>query len=226
MESVPNLKCTCGNCGEVIEYPPDAVGMIVECPKCKEQSKLPEPPPFNPSEGDAPDAKPPKICPDCGSPMEPYGKVCATCNARKRRTLSLVAGVVSALFVLGVGWMFLKRFYSSPTPRPAQPSHMVLQQPLVKTPKSLKDFKISGFQLETKRGSTLVVAVGDISNISANLYLRLQADVDLLDAKGVKIGTATDHLNELLPGKTWRFIATVNDPRVKSVRFASVKEQQ
>lgn len=101
---------------------------------------------------------------------------------------------------------------------------MVLQQPRVKIPKSMKDFKIAAFGLESKRGSDLILAAGDIQNTSANLYLHIKADADLLDARGVKIGTVSDEINELRPDMTWHFLATVKDPRAKSVRFASLKE--
>jgi hypothetical protein len=46
----------------------------------------------------------------------------------------------------------------------------------------------------------------------------------LLDAKGVKIGTVSDEINELRPDMTWHFLATVKDPRAKNARFASLKE--
>jgi len=101
---------------------------------------------------------------------------------------------------------------------------MVLLQPRVKTPKSMNDFKVGPFWLESKRGSGVVLAVGDISNASLNAYLRIKANADLLDARGAKIGTASDEINELLPGKTWHFLATVKDSRTKSVRFANLKE--
>ena len=103
---------------------------------------------------------------------------------------------------------------------------MILEQPRVKTPKSMKDFKIGKFTLEQKRGSDLVMAVGDIQNTSANLYLHLRAYVDLLDARGAKIDTVSDEVVELLPDNTWHFLYTVKDPRAKSVRFASLKEMQ
>jgi hypothetical protein len=90
----------------------------------------------------------------------------------------------------------------------------------------MKDFKIGAFGLESKRDSDVVVAAGDISNVSLNVYLHIKADADLLDARGVKIGAVSDEINGLPPDKTWRFIATVKDPRAKSVRFASLKEIQ
>ena len=91
----------------------------------------------------------------------------------------------------------------------------------------MKDFKIGKFTLEQKRGSDLVVAVGDIQNTSAN---RLPAPPRCMwtcsTPTAAKIDTVSDEVAELLPDKTWHFISPVKDPRAKSVRFASLKEMQ
>lgn len=227
MEDITRLKCACGNCGETIEYPPQAAGQIVECPKCKEKSRLPVPCPTEPTENEATNITPlapPRLCPVCGANMAPYGATCETCESRRRRNLKLFIGLLAAVAVLGIGWLFLMRFYSPRRQPVALPAHVVLQPPRVKAPKSTNDFKISGFYLESKRGSSFITAVGDISNTSLNTYAHLKATVDLLDARGAKIGSVTDMINGLPPDRTWRFIATVKDPRAKSVRFANVKE--
>jgi hypothetical protein len=226
MEHITEVKCACGNCGEIIDYRAEMAGQVIECPKCKEKSRLPEPSPLKLVDPEAPPpVAPPRLCPACGANMVPYGATCEVCETKRRRTLGLIVGVVSAVVVLGVGWLFLKKFYTTaPAQRSAAPANLALAQPRVKTPKSMKDFKISSFGLESKRGSDLVVAVGDIQNVSANLYLHMKAEADLLDAKGVKIGTVSDEVKELLPDKTWRFLVTVKDPRARSVRFASLKE--
>jgi hypothetical protein len=203
-------------------------GQIIECPKCKEKSRLPEASAFKVVEQEEPPpVAPPRLCPRCGSYMAPYGSDCEACNNKRRRTIGLVVGMISAVMVLIVGWLFLRKFYSPPRPQPQQfPAHMVLQQPRVKSPKSMRDFKVGSFWLESKRGSDVVMAVGDISNTSLNVYLHVKASADLLDAQGAKIGTVSDEINELLPDKTWHFLVQVKDPRAKSVRFTNLKENE
>lgn len=88
----------------------------------------------------------------------------------------------------------------------------------------MKDFKVGLFWLEQKRGSDLMIAVGDIQNISANVYLHVKVDVDLLDAQGAKIGSVSEEARELLPDRTLHIVSMVKDPRAKSVRFAAIKE--
>ena len=231
MEPVMNLQCACGNCGAVIDYRSGASGQIVECPACKEKSLLPEPLPINSAQPeDLPEIRPvapPRLCPACGANMAPYGSTCSACESNRRRTFGLVVGLVSAVAVLAVGWLFLKRFYSTSTPpRTAQSVNAVLSPPRVKTPKSIKDFKIGKFSLEQKRGSDLVIAVGDLQNTSANVYQHLRLYVDLLDAHGVKVETVSSEVAELLPDKTWHFIYTVRNQQAKTARFDTVKEMQ
>src|ERR1700734_2416250 len=114
-----HLKCACDHCGEVIDFPPEAAGQIVECPQCKEKSRLPEAEPVNPARPGAPSPlAPPRLCPACGQNMAPYGSKCENCESRRRRNLKLVIGVASAVAVLGIGWLFLKRFYTVPRQAP------------------------------------------------------------------------------------------------------------
>jgi hypothetical protein len=231
MELVTNLQCACANCGVVIDYRSDQAGQIVECPRCKEKSRLPEPLPINSAQPeDLPEIRPvapPRLCPACGANMAPYGSTCSSCENNRRRTFGLIVGLVSAIVVLAVGWLFLKRFYStSVPPRAAPPVNAVLSQPHTKTPKSPKDFKIGKFSLEQRRGSDLTIAVGDVQNTSANVYLHLRLYVDLLDAHGAKIETISSEVAELLPDKTWHFIYTVRNTQAKTARFATLKEMQ
>lgn len=161
--------------------------------------------------------------------MAPYDSACAACEARRRRNLKLIVGIACAIGVLGVGCLVLKKFNTAPRRQRTAPKaavHAPLPQPKVKGPKSMNDFKISSFWLESKRGSDLVLAAGDIQNISANLYFHVRAQADLLDARGMKIGAVTNEVNELPPNATWRFLAIVKDARAKSVRFANLKEIQ
>lgn len=229
MEPVTNLQCACGNCGAVINYRSDAAGQIVECPACKKKSRLPADDPNAQAspEFDRPPVAPPRLCPACGANMAPYGSTCEVCESSRRRTLGLLIGIVAAVAVLGIGWLFLKKFYTTNVPRhTAPPANAVLPQPQVKTPKSMKDFKIGKFSLEQRRGSESVLAVGDIQNISANVYIRLRVYVDLLDAHGAKVETISSEVAELPPDRTWHFIYTVRNAQAKTARFATLKEMQ
>ena len=70
----------------------------------------------------------------------------------------------------------------------------------------------------------MILVIGDILNDSENTHHKFKVDADLFDAKGAKIGTVSGFCDLLPPHQTWRFMATVSDPKVKNVKFASIRE--
>jgi hypothetical protein len=223
MEKTIYLKCACSNCGEIIGYLSTAVGQTVECPKCKEKSQLPDPAAPNPAGPADPEPTPAHRCDACGAPLDAEDLSCAACTARRRK-LTLVWGVASALVLLALASLVL-HLLNRPTKK-AAPSTMVLTQPQVKAPKSINDLKPGRFLLQLKKGDAAAVAMGDVQNVSGNVHLRVRVDLDLLDSKGVKVGSVSDVINVFNARSTWRFLATVANPKATSVRFASIKEDQ
>ena len=225
MGEAVHLKCTCANCGEVIEYLPNAAGQVVECPKCKVRSNLPVP---SPAEPDELPPKPPPTCPVCSSFLDLEDLTCPECE-RRRRNKVLALGVSSALVLLAVGTVALIAFNRPVKKKPVAPlpqahgSTMILAQP-DRTPKSLNDLRVGQFYLQQQRGSSLVLAVGEIQNVSQNVHFHVKVLMDLFDAKGVKIGTISDINNLVRPGDRWQPLVKVTDPRVANVRFAGLKE--
>jgi hypothetical protein len=223
MEKTIYLKCACGNCGEIIGYLSTAVGQTVECPKCKEKSQLPDPSAPNPAEPAAPEPKPVHKCGTCGAALDAGELTCGVCTGRRRK-LTLVWGVASALILLSLGSLVL--FLLNRPAKKAPPATMMLTQPQARTPKSINDLKAGRFTLQPKRADTAALATGDVQNISGNVHLRVRVDLDLLDSKGVKIGSVSDVISVFNARSTWRFLATVANPNATSVRFASIKEDQ
>ncbi|HWY75318.1 MAG TPA: FxLYD domain-containing protein [Verrucomicrobiae bacterium] len=228
MEEAVHLKCACSNCGEVIEYLPKAAGQVVQCPKCKVRSNLPVP---SAAEPDELPPKPPPTCPVCGSFLDLEDLTCPECG-RRRRIKVLALGVGSAVGLLAVSaaaLMALNRPAKKPpvAPFPNPPAaHMVLAQPAVHTPKSANDLRVGQFYLQQQRGNPMVLAVGEIQNISQNAHFHVKVFMDLLDAKGAKIGTVSDVNNLIRPGDRWQPLVKMTDSRVANVRFAGLKEDQ
>jgi hypothetical protein len=227
MEFTNYLKCSCANCGGPIEYPPGDAGQIIECPKCKEKSRLPGTPSDLRLQGlDELPPKPLKKCLICGTEQEPGVPNCPVCaeERKKRRMLRTVLIAVSSLAVLmtaAVGWVSWQKGHLPPPP-PSGP----LPQPIVNRPKSINDLKIGKFYLEKRRGSDQGVAAGTIENDSGNVHFRIKAEVDLLDLKGAKVGTVSDIVTELGPRQKWEFLAAVTNTNAVNVRFATIKEDQ
>ncbi|MDB6111178.1 MAG: hypothetical protein JWR69_2928 [Pedosphaera sp.] len=223
MEKTIYLKCKCGSCGEIIGYLSTAVGQTVECPQCKEKSQLPDPSAPTPVELSEPEPKPLPKCAACGAVLDAEDPACGAC-AKHRRRLTLVFGVAAALILLGLGSLVLVLLNRPAKKAPA--TTMLIAQPQTRPPKSINDLKVGRFALQPKRGDTAAIATGDVQNVSGNVHLRVKVDLDLLDAKGVKIGSVSDLITVFNPRANWRFLAAVSNPKATSVRFASIKEDQ
>src|SRR5581483_10593630 len=112
MEIITFTKCSCSNCGHVIQYPAQNAGQVVECPKCKEKSQLPEPPPLIVLMPQGPRAPSTKKCPVCDATMAFHETACPACEGRRKARLRTVVGMASAVALLGLGWLSLRSFNS------------------------------------------------------------------------------------------------------------------
>ena len=235
MEITTFCKCACATCGEVIEYLAEKGGQVVVCPKCKEKSVLPEPKKLVVMEKHGPATPEFKTCFACGSQMQFWSRVCPACEAARQRRIFrnrilLCVGVVVLLAVV----LFALQYHSQVAEARAKVaavtipsgSRILFEQPRPRQPKSTNDLHPGSFILERRRGSDLVLAVGDIVNNSENVHLRLRADLDLLDKTGAKIGSISDYATQLGPHQSWHFLATVTETNAYSVRFAGLKEDQ
>ena len=229
MELTTYYKCACANCGEVIDYTSAQAGQVIACPKCKEQSRLPEPDKLMLVGLSGPPTPEFKNCAVCGAQMPFFEPLCAPCEAARKRKLLLLWLTISAslLVLLAIGGWFLRQHIKARDAAAAAAApRILLAQPRPQMPKSINDLRAVRFTLEKKRGSDLVLAVGDVENVSDNLHTHLQADVDLLDKTGAKIGTVSDYSTELGAHQTWHIVATVTQTNAMSVRFAGIKEEQ
>jgi hypothetical protein len=137
-----------------------------------------------------------------------------------------MSGVSMALVLATVSaWVLLRPHPVVPTSSIVRPPPGPLAQPVFRAPKSLDDLRIGAFFVSRTRGSDLSIAVGDIVNSSENLHQRVKVELDLLDAHGMKIGTANDFVTELDPGQTWHVVARISDPKAMSVRVGKIEEE-
>ncbi len=211
------------------EYQAKQAGQIVECPQCKQKSQLPEAEKLLMLEIQGPPLPETKICPGCAATMKFLDTDCLHCQdlRRQRGRRALMVATACLVVLIGVIWLEVSHLRVETVPVAARTvAHVAapLPQPEVKMPKPVKDLKAGKFYLEQARGSDLVMAVGDIMNVSDNVYYRLRVDLDLLDANGTKIGTVNDYSTELAPNQTWHCLVRVNNPKAVSVRFVGIKE--
>ncbi len=87
-------------------------------------------------------------------------------------------------------------------------------------------FKVSPIKLEKTPGSALVYAVGTVANTTDRQRFGVKVELDLLDAVGQRVGSATDYQQVIEPRGQWSFRALVVEKKAASVKLASIKEQQ
>ncbi|MDB6111936.1 MAG: hypothetical protein JWR69_3686 [Pedosphaera sp.] len=219
------FKAACDLCGAHIEFPDTAVGRMVNCPHCGEQTQL-----RSITKPGLPDAVPPVAAEvQADSPLPP----------RKASNVGLIAGLVCVVLALSaVGIFLIKRTSPNPvvnatvekpgdarTNSPAltnQPAPTVAAAP--KAPKSSSDLKVGDIQLEKAKGSSLVYVVGTLNNDSDYQRFGIRIQLDLLNGEEAKLGTAQDYKDILEPRKSWKFRALVTDSKAVSAKLALIHE--
>ena len=101
MELTTYSQCACANCGHIIDYLASRAGEIVECPKCGEQSRLPEAEKLAIIEVLGPPVPESKTCAVCGNEMRFLAQTCPFCEQTRKRKIQ-VAILLSATVVVAV----------------------------------------------------------------------------------------------------------------------------
>ncbi len=220
MGDIAYCKCPCKECGNNIEFPAFAARTTVPCPHCGQWTEL--------------------LLPE-------------TTVERKGMDAGTIAIICCALLV--AGWAFWMQFRKKPAEDQSAPAPVVkvapeaggksgggvpsnVPPPLVVTqavvqapvkpskPKSPDDLAIGKVELEKTPGNSLVYAVGTVKNNSDWQRFGVKVELDLLDAKGGKIGTSQDYKDILEPRQDWQFRALIPDKRTSSAKVTSLKEQE
>ncbi|NBR87161.1 MAG: hypothetical protein EBS84_10410 [Proteobacteria bacterium] len=120
----------------------------------------------------------------------------------------------------------------TPSPNPPSVTAPTNSQPAVTVPKGPKligDLKVTQVALDQPKGakgSRLVYVTGVLKNDSDHQRFGVRVELDLFDAAGNKVGTATDYRQSLEPRATWQFRGIVTDRRATAAKFAGVKEDE
>jgi hypothetical protein len=200
------LKGECRECGGHIEFPAESAGMMIDCPHCGKGTELLL-------------ALPPE---------EP--------GVPRRTIVWMVAGTLVLLLGLGASLVALKlaqRRWGRGVIAPAREATPVAKTNAVDVP-ALNPadvevgggFRVSAITLEKTPGSSLVYAVGTLTNPSDRQRFGVKVELDLLDSAGQKVGATKDYQQIIEPNGQWRFRALVVGNRATAARVASVKEDQ
>lgn len=203
------LKAACQHCAGHIEYPAELIGTLVSCPHCQQETEL-------------------LLLTPPAQPTIP-----------RRALVWTVMGIVVLILGFGGALMALKRAQkwaenqkhrAAPT---VVPSELETNLPtgVAETNSSSNRESQDGFArsevaLEKTPGSSLVYAVGTLKNTSDRRRFGVKVELNLRDATGRNIGTASDYVQVLEPGADWRFKAIVLESKTASATIASIKEER
>lgn len=236
MEETPELRCSCAHCEHFIDYSIDEVGQIIECPNCKQRSLLPpaakgpvKPPPSR-MEPPPPKTNPPprrmdRLPPKASSSLRRLERTPRKANPPPRWLVPVGIGlVVVGLLVLLPTLRHRLPAAARATATNAQTSPASLPAPKVKRPKSLNDLKIGNFTLQPQRGSEVRIVSGDIENDSETLHRGIKVELDVRDARGLKVDSLDAFITELAPHAVWHVLAKTSDSRAASVSVTALQE--
>ncbi len=207
------LKGPCAHCGGNIEFPAELIGTGTECPHCGKPTELLL-------------AAPPQ------EPAVPRRVIVWTAVA----VVILGVGVAGALVALhrAQRWAAIHKQEPPPTPPPAATNVPAVPSSPAETtnaatapsPAQPPPFDVSPVTLEKAEGTSLVHAVGTVTNPLDRQRFGVRVEIDLLDAAGNKVGIASDYAQVMEPKAAWHFKALVVAAKPASAKLASVKEEQ
>ena len=204
MNKTKYLKGECSECHGHIEFPAEATGTMTECPHCgKPTVLLLAMPPEEPSVGRK--ALVWFVIALLISGLGLAGALAALKLAQKRVAAQKEQAEASALAAA----------------KEAKAATEVVDDPLVKA-----GFQVSAIRLEKTPGTSVVHAVGTLTNATSRQRFGVKIEIEILDAVGQKLQTATDYQPVLEPNGEWQFAAPVMESKAKSAKLAGIKETQ
>jgi hypothetical protein len=202
MNQTKYLKGECQHCHGHIEFPAESAGLTIDCPHCGKQTEL-------------------LLALPKEEPTIPRATIVYTLIA----VVILAAGLAGAMIALKMaqrkaGHKKQAVVAQSPpvTPTNASP---VPEDPIVQA-----GFRVSPVTFEKTKGSSLVYAVGTLTNALDRQRFGVKILFDLFDDSGQKVGTAKDYQQVIEPKGEWKFRGLVVESKSTSAKIASVTEEK
>lgn len=200
------LKGLCQHCSGHLEFSAEMAGLTAPCPHCGEQTELLL-------------ARPPE------EPTIPRRTIVWTLIGIS----ILCLGFLGALAALQRAQRLAARqkhqteaVLTADTQTNAGPTGANLSEGVSEE----NGFVVGPIVLETTSGTSRVYAVGTLKNKTDRKRFGVKLELDLADAGGAKLGTATDYKAVIEPGAEWQFKALVLDSKASLARLGSIKEDQ
>jgi hypothetical protein len=197
MSRTKYLKGECQQCGGHLEFPAETIGMPIPCPHCGQTTELVL-------------AAPPQ------EPTVPSKVILWTLVA----VLILGLGLAGTMFALKQAQKLAAR---QKVPTPAQEPLTVVK---ADEPAEKAGFRASPIQLEKVAGSSLIYAMGTLTNETDQRRFGVRVEIEVCDNAGKKIGLAKDYQQVIEPHGQWGFKALVNEAQAVSAKLADITEEK
>src|SRR5262245_19058345 len=203
------LKGECSHCRGHIEFPAESAGMAASCPHCGQTTEL-------------------LLIAPKDEPAISRKAIVWTGVA----VFILACGLALALVALkrAERWAERKRQAAAQqvavAPQPDPITTNAAPEPAPEDPATKAGFTVSEIKIEKTKGSSLIYAVGTLSNTEARTRYGVKLQLDLFDDSEKKVGSATDTQALMEPNSHWQFRALVLDRKAVKGKVAAIVEQQ
>ncbi len=201
-EQTEYAKCACESCGGHIEYPVELGGSTLDCPHCHFSTALP-------AAAAARSASPRSANPAIFKAAALLAAVAAI--AYGAWVVNTTHTAATSVAVRPVEPPTATNIIASPPPKPQPPQWDGLESD-------------SPVQLEKAGEGSLVYAVGVLRNTTDKQKFGVKVEVDLFDARGAKVGSATDYAATIDAGAKWHFHALVVGSGAAKAKIKDVTE--
>ena len=198
MTDSTHFKCECQHCGGHLESPVEASGLTVDCLHCGQPTVL--------------------IAPDNQPTASRSAKVILLAGLGA----SLLAALILGIIVHGQHTAKLREQAAAAAQLAARQA--AAAEALAKDPLAQAGWKVSAVRLEKMPGSSIIHAVGTLTNNTERRRFGVKIKFDLFDAGDQKIAGANDYLASIEPHDRWQFSALVVDARAITATVAAVEE--
>lgn len=196
MMSTKSLQGECQQCGGLFEFPAEAVGVMGECPHCGQQTE----------------------CVLAAPPEEKSPIRTKAITFMVIAVVILTGGLIAAQLALKRAERMVGRKQGTQT------SGATPNQPVTTSPFAAQSFRVSLVTLETTPGTKLVHAQGAITNLTNRQRFGVKVELDLFDAAGKPVATASDYVGVIEPNAEWKFSASAVEARAASAKITAIKE--
>ncbi len=96
----------------------------------------------------------------------------------------------------------------------------------LKKSSAARELQVMDYQLEKEPGRSLVYVVGSVTNATDQQFFSVRVNFALFDKNGGPVGSATDYLQVLEPGKGWNFRALVLDTNAVIAKLTALETEK